>query len=152
MRILTILLIAYIFYSSFAQQGKRESKKITDEMTEVLLDAETSEKVYNIQLKRFIDAQAIRKTHKDDKEKMKEELKGLYNRLYGKLKGILGQEQMKVWNQIQKIFNKLNFKFMMKTTQFITNTKVWQNIFVAIMFLFSFSINSQNVGDTDGKY
>ena len=36
---------------------------------------------------------------------------------------------------------------MMKTTQFITNTKVWQNIFVAIMFLFSFSINSQNVGD-----
>ena len=36
---------------------------------------------------------------------------------------------------------------MMKTTQFITNTKLWQNIFVAIMFLFSFSINSQNVGD-----
>ena len=35
----------------------------------------------------------------------------------------------------------------MKTTQFITNTKVWQSIFVAIMFLFSFSINSQNVGD-----
>lgn len=105
MRILTILLITLAFsVSSFAQQGVQErAKKITDEMTEVLsLDAETSEKVYNIQLKRFIDAQAIRKTHKDDKKKMKEELKGLYNRLYGKLKGILGQEQMKVWNQHKK--------------------------------------------------
>ena len=36
---------------------------------------------------------------------------------------------------------------MMKTTQILTNTKLWQNLFVSFMFLFSFSINSQNVGD-----
>ena len=83
MRILTILLIALAFsISSFAQQGVQErAKKITDEMTMVLsLDEQTSEKVYNIQLKRFIDAQALETTHKDDKEKMKEELKKLQNR------------------------------------------------------------------------
>ena len=105
MRILTTLLIALVFsFSSFAQQGVQErAKKITDEMSEVLsLDAETYEKVYNIQLKRFIDAQAIRKTHKDDKVKMNTELKSLFKRLYGKLKGILGQEQMKIWNQHKK--------------------------------------------------
>ena len=35
----------------------------------------------------------------------------------------------------------------MKTTQFLTNIKTWKNAFVAFLFLFSFSINSQNVGD-----
>jgi hypothetical protein len=36
---------------------------------------------------------------------------------------------------------------MMKITQLIANLKPWQSMFVAFMFLFSFSINSQNVGD-----
>ena len=36
---------------------------------------------------------------------------------------------------------------MMKITQLIAILKPWQSMFVAFMFLFSFSINSQNVGD-----
>ena len=36
---------------------------------------------------------------------------------------------------------------MMKITQFITNTKLWQTTLFALLFLFSFSIHSQNVGD-----
>jgi hypothetical protein len=36
---------------------------------------------------------------------------------------------------------------MMKITQLITNLKLWQSSFVALIFLFSFSINAQSVGD-----
>ncbi|MFL2609669.1 MAG: T9SS type A sorting domain-containing protein [Flavobacteriaceae bacterium] len=36
---------------------------------------------------------------------------------------------------------------MMKITQLLTNLKLWQSTFVAFIFLFSFSINSQNIGD-----
>ena len=35
----------------------------------------------------------------------------------------------------------------MKTTQFLTNIKLWQNALLAFIFLFSFSILSQEVGD-----
>ena len=36
---------------------------------------------------------------------------------------------------------------MMKTTQFLTNIKFWQSSLVALLFLFSFTVNSQSVGD-----
>ena len=57
-------------FSVFAQDGVQErAKKIADEMTMVMsLDDVLSEKVYIIQLKRFIDAQKIRKTYSEDKE------------------------------------------------------------------------------------
>ena len=35
----------------------------------------------------------------------------------------------------------------MKITQLLTNLKLWQSTFVAFVFLFSLSMNSQNVGD-----
>ena len=58
---------------TFSQVKIQErAKKISDEMTTVLsLDEETSEKIYHIQLKRFIDAQKIRKVHVSDKQQMK---------------------------------------------------------------------------------
>ena len=69
-------------------------------MTMVMsLDDVLSEKVYIIQLKRFIDAQGIRKTYSEDKEQMRLELKKLYNRLWGKLKGVLGDERMELWKE-----------------------------------------------------
>ena len=105
MRILTILLIALAFsISSFAQQGVQErAKKITDEMTEVLsLDAETSEKIYHIQLKRFINAQKIRTSFKSDKAIMRAELRKLQNRLWGKLNAVLGEDKMKSWSAHKK--------------------------------------------------
>jgi hypothetical protein len=36
---------------------------------------------------------------------------------------------------------------MMKTTQFLTNIKFWQGIFVSFLLLVSLNLNSQNVGD-----
>ena len=72
-------------------------------MTMVLsLDDVTSEKIYHIQLKRFIDAQRIRTTHKDDKTMMKAELRKLQNRLWGKLNAVLGEDKMKSWGAHKK--------------------------------------------------
>ena len=68
-------------------------------MTMVLsLDDVTSEKIYHIQLKRFIDAQRIRKVHMKDERQMKAELRKLQDRLWGKLKGVLGDGKMKSWS------------------------------------------------------
>ena len=72
-------------------------------MTLVLsLDEETSEKIYHIQLKRFIDAQRIRTTYNSDKAMMKAELKKLQDRLWGKLNAVLGEENMKSWSAHKK--------------------------------------------------
>ena len=35
----------------------------------------------------------------------------------------------------------------MKTTQFLTNIKLWQGIFFSFLLLVSLNLNSQNVGD-----
>jgi hypothetical protein len=36
---------------------------------------------------------------------------------------------------------------MMKTTQLLTNKKLWQNMCFVMLFLFGFSINGQEVGE-----
>ena len=100
-----IIFFALIFsLSIFSQQGVQEkAKKISDEMTMVLsLDKQTSEKIYLIQLKRFIDAQKIRNLYKSDKRQMKVELKQMQNRLWGKLKAALGKDNMKSWSLYKK--------------------------------------------------
>ena len=105
MRKLYILLLLFLFsFSVFSQDGLQErAKKLSDEMTVVLsLDDETSEKIYHIQLKRFIDAQRIRKEHQENKKQMQAELRKLQNRLWGKLKAVLGDEKMKSWSMHKK--------------------------------------------------
>ena len=105
MRILYILFFSLTFsLSVYSQNGLTDrAKKISNEMTLVLyLDEETSEKIYHIQLKRFIDAQRIRKDHQGNKRQMKAELKKLQNRLWGRLKGVLGDEKMKSWSMHKK--------------------------------------------------
>ena len=108
----TYILLFYLMFSLcvFSQDGfQGKAKKISDEMSSVLtLDKETSEKVYYIQLKRFIDAQKIRKTYQIDKKQMKTELKKIQNRLWGKLNGVLGKEKMKLWGDYKKAKNKQN--------------------------------------------
>ncbi len=72
-------------------------------MTMVLsLDEQTSEKIYHIQLKRFIDAQRIRKVHENDKKQMRAELRKLQDRLWGRLNAVLGEDKMKSWNAHKK--------------------------------------------------
>ena len=100
-----ILLFSLMFsFSVYSQGGFQErAKSISDEMTMVLsLDEVTSEKILHIQLKRFIDAQSIRKVHQADKKKMNAELEKLQNRLWGKLKGVLGEDKMKSWSMHKK--------------------------------------------------
>lgn len=102
MRKLFFLFFAITFsFSVQSQEGLTErAKKIADEMTFVLsLNDETSQKVYHVQLKRFIDAQRIRKTFSNDKRVMRNELRKLQNRLWGKLNVILGEEKMKSWSK-----------------------------------------------------
>ena len=78
---------------------QERAKKIADEMTMVMsLDDVLSEKVYIIQLK-VHRCSKIRKTYSEDKEQMRLELKKLYNRLWGKLKGVLGDERMELWKE-----------------------------------------------------
>ena len=80
MKNLYILFFSLFFsISVFSQDGLQEkAKKISNEMTMVLsLDEQTSEKIFHIQLKRFIDAQKIRNLYKSDKEMRKVELKML---------------------------------------------------------------------------
>ena len=72
-------------------------------MTTVLsLDEETSEKIYYIQLKRFTDAQKIRKIHKENKEQMNVELKKMQGKLWHNLKGVVGKDNMKSWQTYKK--------------------------------------------------
>ena len=105
MRKLYILFFSLFFsLSVYSQDGLTDrAKKISDEMTMVLsLDEETSQKIYHIQLKRFIDAQKIRTTYKADKLMMRAELRKLQNRLWGKLKAVLGEDKMKSWSAHKK--------------------------------------------------
>ena len=105
MRKLYILFFSLILsLSVYSQDGLQErAKKISNEMTMVLsLDEQTSEKIYHIQLKRFIDAQSIRKTYQNDKQQMRAELRKLQNRLWGKLNAVLGEDKMKSWSTHKK--------------------------------------------------
>ena len=105
MRKLYTLSFLFLFsFSVFSQDGLQErAKKLSNEMTMVLsLDDVTSEKIYHIQLKRFIDAQRIRKVHMNDERQMKAELRKLQDRLWGKLKAVLGDEKMKSWSAHKK--------------------------------------------------
>ena len=105
MRKLYILFFSLFFsLSVYSQDGLTDrAKKISDEMTMVLsLDEETSQKIYHIQLKRFIDAQKIRTTYKADKLMMRAELRKLQNRLWGKLNAVLGEDKMKSWSAYKK--------------------------------------------------
>ena len=106
---LFILFFSLTFSLSIFSQEKlqEKAKKISDEMTTVLsLDKEMSEKIYHIQLKRFIDAKKIRKAYKDDKELMKAELKKMQGKLWHKQKGVVGKDNMKSWGTYKKTINK----------------------------------------------
>ena len=102
---LLILFFSLTFSLSVFSQDKlqEKAKKISVEMTTVLsLDEETSEKIYYIQLKRFTDAQKIRKIHKENKEQMNVELKKMQGKLWHNLKGVVGKDNMKSWGTYKK--------------------------------------------------
>lgn len=86
--------------SSIMAQSIEEIKaqEVTDQMNLALsLTESEKEKVYKIHLKRFQDVSQIRKQYLDEPELRNAELKKVFNRLYGKLKGALGEEKMRQW-------------------------------------------------------
>jgi len=72
-------------------------------MAEVLsLSEEDTEKVYEIQLKRFQEVVSIREQYKDDDQTRKLELKKVYKRLFGKLKNALDKDKMQQWRNYKR--------------------------------------------------
>ena len=72
-------------------------------MTEALsLNKEEQTKVYQIQLERFQKVLIIKKKYQDNPETKKAKLKNVYNKLYGKLKGNLGEEKMLLWQNYKR--------------------------------------------------
>jgi hypothetical protein len=97
---LIIIFFALSFFTTVIAQSFEESQaeEITDQMALALsLTESEKEKVYQIHLKRFQDVSQIRKQYLDEPEMMNAELKKVFNRLYGKLKGALGEEKMRHW-------------------------------------------------------
>lgn len=78
----------------------KKAQKFTDEMTEVLsLNKEESKAVYEIQLERFKEYQAINEEFADDPEMKKEKLQALGRKVYNQLKNILGKERQEQWKE-----------------------------------------------------
>jgi hypothetical protein len=72
-------------------------------MAEVLsLSEEDTEKVYEVQLKRFQEVVSIREQYKDDDQTRKLELKKVYKRLFGKLKNALDKDKMQQWRNYKR--------------------------------------------------
>jgi hypothetical protein len=80
------------------ESNKERANKITNEISKVLfLNDEEKIKVYEIQFNRFKEVSEIRSIYANDLETKKVKLKKVYNKLYGKLKSIIGKDKMKKW-------------------------------------------------------
>lgn len=94
-----VLIVLFVSFSVTAQQNpEKKAQKFTDEMTKVLsLNKEESKAIYEIQLERFKENQAINKEFGDDAEMKKEKLKVLGNKVFNQVKNILGKERQAQW-------------------------------------------------------
>ena len=100
-----LLALLIVFNSNAIAQDNLSIKatKITNEMAEVLsLSEEDTEKVYEVQLKRFQEVVSIREQYKDNDQKRKLELKKVYKRLFGKLKNALDKDKMQQWRNYKR--------------------------------------------------
>ena len=100
-----LLALLIVFNSNAIAQDNLSIKatKITNEMAEVLsLSEEDTEKVYEVQLKRFQEVVSIREQYKDNDQTRKLELKKVYKRLFGKLKNTLDKDKMQQWRNYKR--------------------------------------------------
>ena len=100
-----LLALLIVFNSNAIAQDNLSIKatKITNEMAEVLsLSEEDTEKVYEVQLKRFQEVVSIREQYKDNDQTRKLELKKVYKRLFGKLKNTLDKDKMQQWRDYKR--------------------------------------------------
>ena len=99
---LTAILLCFCYVGFSQNTPEQMAKKITSKMAKVLsLDEVQKEEVYVIQLDRFRQAAKIRQNHEAEPQIKKAKLKKVYNKLYGKMKAIIGKERMQKWSELK---------------------------------------------------
>lgn len=100
---LTTVLLCFCYVGFSQSTPEQMAKKITSKMAKVLsLDEVQKEEVYVVQLDRFRQAAEIRQNHEAEPQIKKAKLKKIYNKLYGKMKAIIGKERMQKWSEFKK--------------------------------------------------
>tara|TARA_B110000003_G_scaffold275736_1_gene319274 strand:- start:12968 stop:13291 length:324 start_codon:yes stop_codon:yes gene_type:complete len=101
-----IFLISLLIFSiniNAQTDDVKRANDITALMTKALsLNKEDQSKVYQIQLERFQEVTLIRDKYEDNPEIKRAELRKVYNKLYGKLKGNLGEKKMFLWQKYKR--------------------------------------------------
>ncbi len=100
----TFIFIIILSLNTFAQKNpETRASALTATMTKALsLNKEQQAKVYKIQLDRFQEVVRVKKIYQNNPEKKRAELEKIYNKLYGKLKGNLGEEKMILWQEYKR--------------------------------------------------
>jgi hypothetical protein len=100
-KLLFVFVALFSMFELSAQPNpEKKARKFTDEMTKVLsLNEEESNAIYQIQLERFKENQAIEKEFANDPEKKKEAMKKLGNKVFNQTKNVIGAERQKKWKE-----------------------------------------------------
>ncbi len=103
-KLVVFTLLTIISLGAYAQEDPiKRATTLTNTMTKALsLNKEEQTKVYQIQLERFQKVLIIKEQYQDNPETKKAKLKNVYNKLYGKLKGNLGEEKMLLWQNYKR--------------------------------------------------
>ena len=74
----------------------------THGISQATANADQKNKVYRVQFERFTIADQIRQEYMDAPQTRKSKLKKVYDKLYGKLSAVLGDELMMRWKQYKQ--------------------------------------------------
>lgn len=98
----TAVLLCFCYVGLSQNSPGQMAEKLTSKMAKVLsLDELQKEEVYAVQLERFTQAAEIRQNHQAEPQIKKAKLKKVYNKLYGKMKAIVGEERMQKWSEFK---------------------------------------------------
>jgi polyhydroxyalkanoate synthesis regulator phasin len=99
-----LLLTIFTSFGMNAQtQIENKAQKFIDEITKVLeLNDTDSKAIYQIQLERFKENKAIESEYGDKPEEKKEKLKDLGNKIFNKMKAVLGSDRQKKWKEYKE--------------------------------------------------
>lgn len=103
---LTSILLCFCYVGFSQNIPEQMAEKLTSKMAKVLsLDEVQKKEVYVVQLDRFLQATKIRQNHQAEPQIKKAKLKKVYNRLYVRMKAIIGKERMQKWEEYKTIKN-----------------------------------------------
>jgi hypothetical protein len=101
-----VMALAICAQLAFAQREpmdpvKRAERVSADLKQALTLDDATTKKIYDLELARMQEAQKIREKSADDRDAMRESMKGVNEKFQTSLKGILTDEQFKKYREWQ---------------------------------------------------